>query len=145
MVKPYASECPNETGSAFPAYISVEEQEEIKAILKRNDFSKQYRPGHGSALCQGLLYCACCGDRLMVAYHRKDGHSYWCGASTIQAGKKPCSYFDGKDLDRAIEKAVLSALGAPPLELLRKRMRNQRGWARPGSLGTPGVRHELLT
>jgi hypothetical protein len=57
---------------------------------------------------------------MMVAYHRKDGHSYWCGASTIQAGKKPCSYFDGKDLDRAIEKAVLSVLGAPPLELLRE-------------------------
>jgi DNA invertase Pin-like site-specific DNA recombinase len=106
--------------NAFPAYMSVEEQEEIKAILKRNDFSKQYRPGHGSALCQGLLFCARCGDRLMVAYHRKDGHSYWCGASTIQAGKKPCSYFDGKDLDRAVEKAVLSVLGAPPLELLRE-------------------------
>lgn len=106
--------------NALPGYLSIEEQEEIKAILKRNDFSKQYRPGHGSALCQGLLFCARCGDRLMVAYHRKDGHSYWCGASTIRAGKKPCSFFDGKDLDRAIEKAVLSVLGAPPLELLRE-------------------------
>jgi DNA invertase Pin-like site-specific DNA recombinase len=106
--------------NAFPGYMTVEEQEEIKAILKRNDFSKQYRPGHGSALCQGLLYCARCGDRLMVAYHRNDGHSFWCGATTIQAGKKPCSFFDGKDLDRAIEKAVLSVLGAPPLELLRE-------------------------
>jgi hypothetical protein len=106
--------------NALPPYMSIEEQEEIKAILKRNDFSKQYRPGHGSALCQGLLYCVRCGDRLMVSYHRKDGHSYWCGASTIQAGKKPCTYFDGKDLDQTIEKAVLSVLGAPPLELLRE-------------------------
>jgi DNA invertase Pin-like site-specific DNA recombinase len=121
--------------NAFPAYMSVEDQEEIKAILKRNDFSKQYRPGHGSALCQGLLYCARCGDRLMVAYHRKDGHSYWCGASTIQAGKRPCSFFDGKDLDRAVEKAVLSVLGAPPLELLReahaesrRQLDSQRTW-----------------
>jgi DNA invertase Pin-like site-specific DNA recombinase len=121
--------------NALPPYMSVEEQEEIKAILKRNDFSKQYRPGHGSALCQGLLYCARCGDRLMVAYHRKNGHSFWCGASTIQAGKRPCSFFDGKDLDRAVEKSVLSVLGAPPLELLReahaesrRQLDSQRTW-----------------
>jgi hypothetical protein len=106
--------------NAFPAYMNVEEQEGIKAILKGNDFSKNYRPGRGSALCQGLLVCARCGDRLIVGYHRKDGHSYWCGSKTIQAGAKPCSYFDGKDLDYAVEKAVLSVLGAPPLELLRE-------------------------
>jgi hypothetical protein len=121
--------------NALPAYLSVEEQEEIKTILKRNDFSKQYRPGHGSALCQGLLHCTRCDDRLMVAYHTKDGHSYWCGASAIQAGKKPCSYFDGKDLDRTVERAVLSVLGAPPLELLReahaesrRQLDSQRTW-----------------
>ena len=112
--------------NAFPAYMSVQEQEEIRAILKRNDFSKQYRPGRGSALCQGLLYCVRCGDRLMVGYHRKDGHSYWCGSKTIQAGAKPCSYFDGKDLDRAVEKAVLSVLNAPPLELLREAHQESR-------------------
>jgi DNA invertase Pin-like site-specific DNA recombinase len=106
--------------NAFPAYLTVEEQEEIKAILKRNDFIKHYRPGRGSALCQGLLYCTRCGDRLVVGYHRKDGHSYWCGWKTIQRGEKPCSYFDGKDLDRAVEKAVLSVLGAPPLAILRE-------------------------
>jgi DNA invertase Pin-like site-specific DNA recombinase len=106
--------------NALPPYMSIEEQEEIKAILKRNDFSKQYRPGRGSALCQGLLVCVRCGDRLIVGYHRKDGYSYWCGSKTIQAGAKPCSYFDGKDLDRAVEKAVLSVLGAPPVELLRE-------------------------
>jgi hypothetical protein len=106
--------------NAFPGYMTVEEQEAIKAILKGNDFSKNYRPGRGSALCQGLLVCGKCGDRLIVGYHRKDGHSYWCGSKTIQAGEKPCTYFDGKDLDRAIEKAVLSVLGAPPLELLRE-------------------------
>jgi DNA invertase Pin-like site-specific DNA recombinase len=120
---------------ALPPYMSVEAQEEIKAILKRNDFSKQYRPGRGSALCQGLLYCVRCGDRLLVGYHRKDGHSYWCGSKTINAGAKPCSYFDGKDLDRAVEKAVLSVLNAPPLELLReahqesrRQLDSQRTW-----------------
>jgi DNA invertase Pin-like site-specific DNA recombinase len=106
--------------NALPPYMSVEEQEEIKTILKRNDFSKKYRPGRGSALCQGLLYCVSCGDRLLVGYHRKDGHSYWCGSKKIMAGEKPCSYFDGKDLDHAVEKAVLSVLNAPPLELLRE-------------------------
>jgi Recombinase/Recombinase zinc beta ribbon domain len=106
--------------NAFPAYMTVEEQEEIKAKLKRNDFIKHYRPGRGSALCQGLLYCGRCGTRLVVGYHRKDGHSYWCGWKTIQRGEKSCSYFDGRDLDRAVETAVLSVLGAPPLEILRE-------------------------
>ena len=107
--------------NALPPYMSVEEQEDIKAILKGNDFIKHNsRTGRGSALSQGLLYCQKCGHRLIVGYHGNDGHSYWCGWKTIQRGEKACCYFDGRDLDRAVENSVLSVLGSPPVELLRE-------------------------
>jgi DNA invertase Pin-like site-specific DNA recombinase len=104
----------------FPPYLTIEAQEQIKAILKAHDFRKRYRPGRGSGLCQGLLYCASCGVRLLVQYHSKEGYAYYCGWKTIQYGQKPCTYFDGKDFDRAVEQAVLSLLCTPPVELLKE-------------------------
>ena len=112
--------------NALPPYMSVEEQEEIKAILKENDFIKHNRTGRGSALSQRLLYCKKCGDRLLVGYHGNDGHSYWCGWKTIQRGEKACCYFEGRDLDRAVENSVLSVLGSPPIELLREAQNESR-------------------
>jgi len=52
----------------FPAYMSPEQQEEIKNILRKNSFSRRERPGRGSALTQGLLVCARCGAKLTVSY-----------------------------------------------------------------------------
>lgn len=104
----------------FPPYLTIEAQEQIKTILKANDFHKRHRPGGGSALCQGMLYCASCGVRLLVQYHSKEDYGYYCGWKTIRYGQKPCTYFGGKDFDRAVERAVLSVLRTPPVELLKE-------------------------
>src|SRR6266850_2553214 len=49
-----------------PAYMSLEEQEEIKSILKNNWFKRRNRAGRGRALVQGLLRCGVCGANLSV-------------------------------------------------------------------------------
>jgi hypothetical protein len=38
-----------------PTYMTIEEQEKIKAILTKNQFTRRYRAGRGPALTQGLL------------------------------------------------------------------------------------------
>src|SRR5262245_49713910 len=104
----------------FPPYLTIEAQEEIKAILKAHDFPQRHRPGRGSALCQGLLHCASCESRFLVQYDSNGSHRYWCGWKTIKHGQKPCSSFDGQQLDKAIEREVLKVLRTPPLELLKE-------------------------
>jgi len=43
------------TPNHHPAYMSQEQQEEIKLILSNNQFVRRNRPGRGPALTQGLL------------------------------------------------------------------------------------------
>jgi hypothetical protein len=62
-----------------PAYMTVEQQEEIKIILANNNFVRRNRPGRGPALTQGLLRCTVCGKLLSVTYHRNRSYSYGCG------------------------------------------------------------------
>jgi DNA invertase Pin-like site-specific DNA recombinase len=52
----------------LPTYTSHAEQEDFKKLLKKNSFSQRHRPGHGSALCQGILVCSRCGAKLTVSY-----------------------------------------------------------------------------
>lgn len=52
----------------LPAYISPEEQEEIRKILSANSFAQRRRPGRGSALLQGIVVCGRCGAKLTVSY-----------------------------------------------------------------------------
>jgi DNA invertase Pin-like site-specific DNA recombinase len=114
--------------NALPPYISVDEQEKIRAILKSNDFIKRDRPGRGSALCQGLLYCASCNTRFLVQYsdYSDKRHRYWCGWKTIKHGQKACSSCDGTAVDRAVEREVFRILRMPAMELLREALKESR-------------------
>ena len=56
------------TYNHHPAYMSLEEHEEIKSILKKNDFVRRNRAGRGPAISQGLLRCAVCSGNLSVSY-----------------------------------------------------------------------------
>ena len=46
------------TFNHHPAYMTQEQQEQIKSIMKKNGFSYRHRSGRGPALTQGLLRCA---------------------------------------------------------------------------------------
>jgi DNA invertase Pin-like site-specific DNA recombinase len=104
-----------------PAYMSQEQQEEIKLILKNNNFVRRNRPGRGAALTQGLLRCAVCGKLLCVNYHRGKSYSYGCGWES-----EPCTRFVSYEFDQYILAEVFKVLETPPLEMLRAALEETR-------------------
>jgi hypothetical protein len=96
-----------------PAYMTEEEQQEIMAILRKNNFHRRDRPGRGPALMQGLLRCAVCGANLSVCYPQK-GYMYSCRKSERLA-ERPCIVFTSNDLDRLILRELFKVLETPPV------------------------------
>jgi DNA invertase Pin-like site-specific DNA recombinase len=97
-----------------PAYMTEEQFEEIKVILKNNNFKRRNRPGRGPALTQGLLRCAVCGRSLSVIYHKGKSYSYGCGWDS-----HPCTRFVSYEFDRYILAEVFKVLKTPPLAMLK--------------------------
>jgi DNA invertase Pin-like site-specific DNA recombinase len=100
-----------------PPYLSREEQEKIKAILKNNHLTRRYPVRRPRALTQGLLRCAVCGAALAISYPSK-GYSFSCGGSVRYAGK-PCVNFSSNELEDCILGKIFKALKTPPIEMLR--------------------------
>ena len=108
-----------------PPYMTVEEQEEIKSILKRNNFARPNRAGRGPALSQGLLRCSVCRGSLSVSYNRHKSYSYTCGRPLLY-GEKSCTSFVSKDFDQYILQEVFKVLKAPPLDMLQSALEKTR-------------------
>jgi DNA invertase Pin-like site-specific DNA recombinase len=106
-----------QTFDHHPAYMSREEQDQFKSILKENRFQRRNRPGRGPALTQGLLRCAICSETLVVSYHKKT-HSYGCGWKWLQYAEKPCTRFVSLEFDQYILAEVFKILKAPPVDML---------------------------
>jgi Recombinase/Recombinase zinc beta ribbon domain len=107
-----------------PSYLTQEEQEDIKSILKKNQFNRRQRPGRGPAPLQGLLRCSVCGYTLSVFYPRKD-HLYVCSMEQ-QYGRRSCTRFMSGAFDRAILREVFKVLKRPPLEMLKTALEASR-------------------
>ena len=97
-----------------PAYMTQEQQEEIKLTLNNNQFVRRNRPGRGPALTQGLLRCAVCGKSLCVNYHRGKSYSYGCGWES-----EPCTRFVSYEFDQYILSDVFKVLETPPVDMLK--------------------------
>jgi DNA invertase Pin-like site-specific DNA recombinase len=106
------------------AYMTVEEQEQIKTILAQNQFERWYRAGRGPALTQGLLRCALCGASLMVTYTKR-GYYFVCRRSRDYA-EKACLSFCCNDLDEKILQEVFKILKAPPIGMIRAALEQSR-------------------
>jgi hypothetical protein len=65
----------------------------------------------GSALLSGLLRCARCGHKLLVAYRGRDGRAprYYCLSGNKELGKPSCLGFGGIKVDQAVTQVVLEA------------------------------------
>jgi recombinase len=106
-----------QTFNHHPAYMTREEQEQIKSILKENAFKRRNRAGRGQALTQGLLRCAICGEILVVCYHKKT-YSYGCGWKCLQYAENPCTRFVSLEFDQYILAEVFKILKTPPVDML---------------------------
>jgi hypothetical protein len=107
-----------------PPYMTVEQQEEIKTILAKNQFTRRYRAGRGPALTQGLLRCRVCGASLMVTYTKR-GYYFVCRRSRDYA-EKACLSFCCNDLDEKILQEVFKVLQAPPVDMIRAALEQSR-------------------
>jgi DNA invertase Pin-like site-specific DNA recombinase len=102
----------------YPAYISWETFEKIKAML-RDNYAEYDRnktrgvPRAGQALLHGLLYCGECGHKMMVQY--KHNTFYLCNALRQQYGVPVCQNIPGDRVDQAVIAAFFQALS--PIEL----------------------------
>src|SRR5215813_1271980 len=104
-----------------PAYMTLEQQEEIKLILRNNHWVRRDRPGRGPALTQGLLRCVVCQKSLSVNYCRGNSYAYGCGWET-----EPCTRFISYEFDQYILKEVFKVLKTPPLEMLKAALGESR-------------------
>ncbi|MBL9205181.1 MAG: recombinase family protein [Opitutaceae bacterium] len=97
------------------AYISWDRYLENIRILSSNR-TKHHAvscgaPREGRALLAGLLRCACCGNKLRVAYRGRDGRAarYYCMTGSRQVGEPSCLTFAAIRADAAVVAAVLEA------------------------------------
>jgi DNA invertase Pin-like site-specific DNA recombinase len=112
----------------IPAYITEEEQEQFRAILRENSFRQRTRAGRGAALCQGLIKCGRCGALMTVAYPERNHGSfrYQCTEASVKHGAKPCCSLQGEELDAAVERIFVGILRAPPRDYLRQALAEVR-------------------
>ena len=104
-----------------PAYMTQEQQEEIKSILSKNRWKCRHRPGRGPAILQGLLRCAVCNNALGVTYNRLNSWTYMCGWNT-----EPCTLFTSCEFETNVLARVFKLLAAPPLEMLQEALEETR-------------------
>lgn len=102
----------------YPAYISWDTYEQIKAMLKENhaEYDRNRTrgvPRPGKALLHGIVACGECGHKMVVQY--KTGTRYLCNYLRQQYGVPVCQYIPADPIDDAVVNAFFEALS--PLEL----------------------------
>jgi DNA invertase Pin-like site-specific DNA recombinase len=108
---------------AMPAYISWEEYQANRRLLRQNARSVSGHsgpPGQGCALLQGLAVCGVCGRRMTVRYHHRFGREvpeYTCQRQGIETGTPLCQSLPGRDLDAAVAALLLATLTPASVEL----------------------------
>ena len=83
---------------AHPGYITWEEYERNQQRLHESAQAigadrRHGPPREGPALLQGLVLCGCCGKRMTVRYHSRQGHlvpEYMCQREGIEHGEAVC-------------------------------------------------------
>lgn len=110
---------------AHMGYITWEDFERNEAQLALNSQAyapKRFSPPReGPALLQGLILFGCCGERMTVRYHQREGQriipDYLCQSRSIAQGSTPCQRIPGRDLDRAIGEVLLERMTPEALAL----------------------------
>ena len=104
----------------LPAYITWEEFQKIQEMLDQNRAraTAQGAPRGGQSLLGGLVYCARCGERLMVQYSGNSNRlRYQCSRASQNYGQNLCIGVAGHDLDDFITERILKVLEPASIEL----------------------------
>jgi DNA invertase Pin-like site-specific DNA recombinase len=102
-------------------YIDWAEYERNQALLAGNAYGRvgDTKSGRGGrALLAGLICCARCGRRLVVAYRgrRRSYPTYRCDRPNLQLGHRRCIVFGGGRVDDAIAVEMLRAVAPLAIE-----------------------------
>jgi DNA invertase Pin-like site-specific DNA recombinase len=124
--KSYGHHKPMDTWEVFikdhhEGYISWAEYERNQVVLAGNAYGRtgETKSGRGGrALLAGLICCAQCGRRLVVAYRgrRRSYPTYRCDRPNLQLGHRRCIIFGGGRVDDAIAVEILRAVSPLAIE-----------------------------
>ena len=103
----------------YPAYISWETFEKIRAKLKDNyaeyDRNKSRGvPRPGAVLLQGIIYCGKCGHKMQVQY--KGGNQYLCNHLRQQYLVPVCQRFRADPVDEKVVENFFEALSSVEID-----------------------------
>jgi DNA invertase Pin-like site-specific DNA recombinase len=113
----------------YPAYISWETYEKIRAMLRENhaeyDRNKTRGvPRPGAALLHGMVYCGECGHKMVVQY--KSGTRYLCNYLRQQHGVPVCQYIPADPVDARVVAAFFEALSPAELDVYARAVAERR-------------------
>lgn len=101
-------------------YITPAEWHSIQERLRANSFHVSQPPGHGAALCQGIMWCGRCGRRMQTVYyptrHAGIGIRYQCTIGRSEYGEPLCWSIPGRTLDAALAQELLKNLTPANIE-----------------------------
>jgi DNA invertase Pin-like site-specific DNA recombinase/predicted DNA-binding transcriptional regulator AlpA len=102
----------------YPAYISWEEFLDNQRRLQANATQAKNLGAsrEGSALLQGLVYCAKCGRKMVTAY--KPCGRYSCETARRSYGEPLCAFLNASLLDQIVIQAFFEVLQPAQLDLL---------------------------
>jgi hypothetical protein len=109
----------------YPAYITWEEHERIRATIEGNRqkmaerLTREQAIRSGAALLTGLVRCGRCGHAMQVAY--KDSRfQYNCRVASAHDSKTNCQYLTGAPIDEAVVQEFFRALQPAEIDALER-------------------------
>lgn len=121
-----------------PGYLTLAEFEENQRILADNAYHFPQHKGaarQGSALLQGLAYCACCGRKMHVHYSQRRA-SYLCDFAHQRYGDPVCNRASTRHVDGLITQLFWQVVNTNALDvalnfeeqLQQEATQNELGW-----------------
>jgi DNA invertase Pin-like site-specific DNA recombinase len=109
----------------YPAYITWEEHERIRATIEENRqkmaerLTRKQAIRKGAALLTGLVRCGRCGHAMHVAY-KDNRFQYICQLANSHYAKKNCQYLTGAPIDEAVVQEFFRVLQPAEIDALER-------------------------
>lgn len=102
-----------------PAYVSLNDyHDNVKTISENGHAKKMSRgaPREGSALLQGIVFCAKCGRKMRPRYSEKKCY-YCCDADHRRRGEPVCGWASARRIDDRVQSLMLDVLNEGTIDL----------------------------